>query len=66
MTFYRPSNPGVSNRSGPKGRGNETYPKRLAFLKEDKKHRKEFTDKMRQIDERKFVLSCHVMSCHVD
>ena len=65
MTFYRPSNPGVSNRSGPKGRGNETNPKRLALLEEDKKNRKEFMDKMQQIDKRKLCFVGAVMSCHV-
>ena len=37
MTFSRPSSPGVSKRSRPKGRGNETDQKRLTLLEEDVK-----------------------------
>ena len=38
--FYRPSNPGVSKKSRPKGRGNENDSKRLALLEEDVENRK--------------------------
>ena len=54
--FYRPSNPGVSKRSRPKGRGNENESKRLALLEEDVKNRKEFMDRMLEIEQRKLEI----------